>query len=76
MLPSLSVGSFNCNGMGNPKKRDLVLNWLKGKKEDIILLQETHSSAQTEAAWRTAWEGDIIFNHGSTNSTGTAILVN
>ena len=69
------IGSFNCNGLGNKGKRDLVLNWLKTKEEEIFLLQETHSTGELEGSWRTAWEGDIYFNHGTSNSTGTAILL-
>ena len=73
-LPNLQIGSFNCNGLANPKKRELVLNWLKAKREDIILLQESHTTPDTEAHWRSIWDGDIIFNHGQSNSTGVTIL--
>ena len=73
-MPGFRVGSFNCNGLGNVNKRDLVLNWLKSKPEEVILLQETHTTPSTEHAWRRAWDGDIIFNHGSSNSTGVTIL--
>ena len=73
-MPSLRVGTFNANGLGNPKKRDLVLNWLKSKREDIIFLQETHTTASTEKVWSRSWEGEIIFNHGTSNTTGVAIL--
>ena len=69
------IGSFNCNGLGNKQKRDLVLNWLKEKQEDIFLLQETHSTTDLERDWLASWEGRIFFNHGASNSTGTAILI-
>ena len=68
------VGSFNCNGLGNKNKRSKVLNWLKKKKEDIIFLQETHSTLETESDWKRDWGGEIYFSHGSSNSTGVAIL--
>ena len=73
-LPNLRVGSFNCNGLGKPNKRDLVLSWLKSKPEDIILLQETHTVPDTEEIWRRTWEGEVIFNHGSSNATGVTFL--
>ncbi len=73
-MSGLRVGSFNCNGLGNANKRELVLNWLKSKPEEVIMLQETHTTSSTEHAWRREWEGDIIFNHGSSNSTGVTIL--
>ena len=73
--PNLRVGSFNCNGLGSPSKRELVLNWLNKKAEDIILLQETHSTSLSEESWKRTWGGDIYFNHGNSNSTGVAFLI-
>ena len=75
MQPNLKVGSFNCNGLGSPSKREKVLNWLKKKAEDIILLQETHSTILSEESWKRTWGGDIYFNHGNSNSTGVAFLI-
>ena len=71
----LGIGCFNCNGLGNDGKRELVLKWLDGKDDGIFLLQETHSTTENEEAWKKHWDGDIIFNHGSSNSTGVAILI-
>ena len=69
------IGSINCNGLGNRLKRESVINWIDNKLEDIIVLQETHSTIDTESQWNRAWRGKIYFNHGSSNSTGTCILV-
>ena len=74
VLPGLRVGSFNCNGLGNPNKREIVLKWLKEKPEDIILLQEVHTTGDTEDDWMRLWQGDILFNHGRSNSTGVTFL--
>ena len=74
-LSDLKIGCFNCNGLGNPKKRGQVLRWLESKEEEIFFLQETHSSNDTEDAWRRDWMGEIIFNHGTSNSTGVVILI-
>ena len=71
----LKIGSFNCNGLGNPQKRRSVFTWLKEKPEEIIFLQEAHSTPSTEAAWRKAWGGEILFNHGASNSTGVVVLI-
>ena len=73
-LPKLEIGTFNCNGMGRKYKRDLVLNWLRQKEDQIIFIQETHSTPKSENDWLKSWEGKIIFNHGQSNSTGVAIL--
>ena len=69
------VGSLNCNGLGNREKRDSVLEWLKNKREDIIVIQETHSTLASEATWKGAWDGPIYFNHGTSNARGTIILI-
>ena len=74
-LPGPKIGSFNCNGLGNKQKRNLVLNWLKSKPEEVFFLQETHSTPNTERDWENLWGGKILFNHGASNSTGVAILV-
>ena len=71
----IKIGSFNCNGLGNPHKRNSVFTWLKKKPEEIFFLQEAHSTPNTEAAWKKAWGGDILFNHGASNSTGVVVLV-
>ena len=67
------VGSFNCNGLGDKNKRNKVLNWLS--KEDIIFLQETHSTLESESDWKQKWDGEIFYSHGTSNSTGVAILI-
>ena len=69
------IGSFNCNGLGDPAKRKSMFNWLKSKPEKIICLQETHTTPLVERVWKLEWEGDIVFNHGTSNSTGVAILI-
>ena len=38
------------------------------------MLQETHSSRQTEARWKNEFGGKIWFSHGQTNARGVAIL--
>ena len=45
------------------------------KQEVIIFLQESHSTLSTEKEWLNKWDGEIIFNHGESNSTGIAILI-
>ena len=69
------IGCMNCNGLGDKTKRNKVLTWLKGKPENIIFLQETHSTVELEDEWKKEWEGDIHFSHGASNSTGVAILI-
>ena len=69
------VGSMNCNGLGDRNKRNKVLTWLKNKPENIILLQETHSTLELENEWKKMWDGEIYFSHGASNATGVVILI-
>ena len=73
-LINLGIGCYNSNGLGNKNKRDRVLNWLKTKQENIFFVQEAHSTPESERDWRNSWGGEIIFNHGASNSTGVVIL--
>ena len=36
-------------------------------------MQETHSTPSDENKWITEWGGDLIFSHGTSNSTGVII---
>ena len=74
-IAGLKVGSMNCNGLGDKTKLSKVLTWLSKKTEDIIFLQETHSTLESEVKWKKTWEGGIYFSHGASNSTGVAILI-
>ena len=69
------VGSMNCYGLGDRNKRNKVQTWLKNKPENIILLQETHSTLELENEWEKMWDGEIYFSHGASNSTGIVILI-
>ncbi len=39
-LPELNIGTFNVNGLGDKVNRKEVLNWIKLKQDDIVLIQE------------------------------------
>lgn len=61
-------------GLADMGKRRLVLHWLKDREANVILLQETHSTKDTEHLWKSDWEGDIIFSHGTSSARGACIL--
>ena len=48
------------SGLGDKIKRKKVLTWLKSKPEDIIFVQETHSTSNTEKDWKRHW-GEYAF---------------
>ena len=65
--------SLNFNGLNDNKKRRKVFTWLHNQNEDVIFLQETHSSPESENIWKNEWGGEIIYSHGSRNSRGVAV---
>ena len=72
----LKVYSFNVRGIGDIQKRRTIFRHLKNKyPHGVYLLQETHSSFDTEQRWKMEWGGNIFFSHGTTNSCGVATLV-
>ena len=74
-LPGLKVGTLNVNGLGNNVKRGEVLKWLTLKGEDIIILQETHSTTDIENRWLRELGRKVYFNNGTSNALGTAIII-
>ena len=73
-MDSFKALTFNCNGLGNRKKRQKVFNYLKDKlNHGFCFLQETHSVVPLEFEWKKDWNNNIFFSHGTSNSTGCAI---
>ena len=62
-------------GLGDLQKRRRVFNYLKQLKSDVFLLQETHSTVESEELWRKQWRGSIFFSHGESNARGVCVLV-
>lgn len=69
------VISMNVNGLNNPTKICAVFDYLRKAKADFYLLQETHSSPDTEKIWRQEWSAPAYFCNGNKSSRGVAILV-
>lgn len=80
--PNLRLLTLNVNGLRDPKKRSQLFHGLKKENYDIICLQETHHSCETEAKqWLqegsgpgSAWLGPSHWCHFTTASSGVAIL--
>ena len=72
----LSFCSLNVRGLNQARKRRQIYRWLHNYNFDIIFLQETYSSKNTEDVWKAEWGGKIYFSHGTTHSKGVMILFN
>lgn len=73
-MERLQIGSLNINGGRDRDKRGMVAELSRSKNIDVLLLQETHSSADNEVDWETGWAGQVFLNHGTSLSAGVAIL--
>ena len=71
--------SLNTNGIRDDKNRRSLFHWLKkyhNVDDRIVLLQETHASADTGKLWHKDWgHRNIIFAHGTNRSRGVAIIL-
>ena len=70
---SISFCSYNVRGIGNANKREQSFAWLKDKKKnDMCLLQETHSGESRYDALKQEWGKQCFFGGKSTNSERVA----
>jgi exonuclease III len=79
-MTELKICTFNCNGLGEFRKRKDVFNYLRNElKIDIAMLQECHLPESTENFVRSAWGADgclLAGNSDCTNKNGVGILIN
>ena len=66
---------MNVRGIRSSTKRKALLLWLNKQKADIIFLQETYSTKEVEAIWKTQYKGKMFYSHGTNHSRGVMILI-
>ncbi len=74
MADRLEIISMNARGLGAASKRRKIFTWLQKQDMAIIMLQETHSSPNSEIQWRSEWEGEAYFSHGTSSARGSVVL--
>ena len=75
MADKYTILTLNCKGLRRTIKRRSIFQYLKAKRADIILLQETHIQDPDIGLWETEWEvGNILPNPGTPKSAGQIIL--
>lgn len=73
---NILIYSLNVNGIGDNKKRKAIFRSLHKVKKGIFLLQETHSSKESENIWRNEWGSkEIFFSHGELIAGGYRFLL-
>ena len=73
-MTSVTIGSLNCRGLVDEKKRrDFFVRCRD--KYDITFLTDTHCSKEKECQWQHEWGYKVHFSSHSSNSRGVAILL-
>lgn len=70
----IRIGTLNARGLRDKRKRNQIFSFLKSKRLDLVLIQETHGTQEIEPAWCTEWGGEIYFSHFNSASRGVMIL--
>ena len=70
----LNILSFNAAGLADKVKRKTLFFYLRQLNPDIVFLQETHATLETESLWNLEWGSPILFSHGTSRAKGVAIL--
>src|SRR5690606_682555 len=71
----LTIASINVRGLNSNTKSREVLNIIRDKKFDIICLQETHLTNNSQSFLELSWNNPLHFNHHTSHSAGIAILI-
>ena len=58
----LKISSLNVRGLANQTKREKIFTLIKNQSILIALLQETHSSSETDSVWSKQWGAKVYFS--------------
>jgi exonuclease III len=72
----VKIVSMNCRGLGDAQKRRDVFCYLREKKYNVCLLQDTHFHPNMEKRIQNEWGHDACFASYTSNSRGVVILFN
>ena len=61
--------------MGCYNKRKIIYEQLRDCRADIVLLQESHNTTDTEHLWRNEWGSAWYNSNGTSNARGVSILL-
>jgi len=76
LFMALTIASLNVRGLRDNIKRREVFNWLRAKKFSIYMLQEVHSTENTNHLRSAEWGYQTIFSTYKSNKAGVCILFN
>ena len=75
MTSNLKIRSLNVRGIQCKQKRNLMFTELSKYQNDIMLIQETHSTVFDEKHYKNKWGPNTYFSHGDSNSKGVCTII-
>ena len=72
---TMEVFSVNCRGLQDKLKCQDVINYLNSKKPNIICLQDTHLTEDSNKFIKSIWNDDLYINGNRTNARGVCTLI-
>lgn len=73
-LSKLKICSFNASGLRVKQKFLTILNYMKNRKMDVILLQEKHLVDDDSNYIKKVWKGEFHLSGDTRNSKGVLTL--
>ena len=74
MAEKIKMITCNVRGISDSLKRRQIFRYLHEKKVNISFLQETHGTNSCERRWKSEWGGRILYDNGTSDSRGVAII--
>lgn len=72
----IKIMTLNVNGISEKHKRTKIFDFMKNRRADIYLLQETHLNKTEEGdTWTRQWKGQTALNTGTSYSRGVGIFL-
>lgn len=72
---NFNIVSFNVRGLNSPNKRAKVLDYLRRKKVDVALLQETHLTLEDTSRVQNRFYKSVVASADGTHTKGVMILM-
>ena len=74
-MAELTIGTMNCRGMSDVRKRRDVMNFLRNGDYDILFLQDTHLTKNSLQYFNNLWKGKSYHSCHTNRSRGVAIMI-
>ena len=71
---ALWLFSVNVRGLRSKFKQKYMFTYFREREYNIICLQETYITKDVSEGWEKEWGGKLIYDDGTSHSSGQAIL--